>query len=282
MMDQKLQKKIDFAIRLIQSAAWSLNGEPIEVAYSGGKDSDVILQLTKEANISYRAIYKCTTIDPPGTIKHAKEVGAEIIKPKETFFELIARKGFPSRNMRFCCEVIKEYKILDKQIQGIRKCESKARMERYQDPTACRIYGSKKNCVEIIYPILDWSNDDLLQFINDRKIKLHPLYYKQDGSVDITRRLGCIGCPMASTKKRVKEFSKYPRMVKLWCKAERKFFDSHPNSKARKNQDNNEYDEFCRNVFCRGNQDDWWQFKHTLFGETDCKKYLQEYFRVKL
>lgn len=282
MINNTLQNKIYFAINLIRVASQSLNGEPIEVAYSGGKDSDVILQLTKEAGVPYRAIYKCTTIDPPGTIKHAKEVGAEIIKPKETFFELIARKGFPSSNMRFCCEVIKEYKILDKQIQGIRKCESRARNERYQEPTACREYGSKKNCAEIIYPILEWSNDDLLQYINDRKIKLHPLYYKQDGSVDITRRLGCIGCPMASTKKRVKEFSKYPRMVKLWCKAERKFFDSHPNSKARKNQDNNEYDEFCRNLYCRGNQDDWWQFKHTLFGETDCKAYLEDDFKIKL
>lgn len=39
---------------------------PIEVSYSGGKDSDVILALTKEAGIPFRAIYKNTTIDPPG------------------------------------------------------------------------------------------------------------------------------------------------------------------------------------------------------------------------
>ena len=39
--------------------------DPIEVSYSGGKDSDVILALTKMAGIPYRAIYKNTTIDPP-------------------------------------------------------------------------------------------------------------------------------------------------------------------------------------------------------------------------
>ena len=32
--------------------------DPIEVSYSGGKDSDVILALTKMAGIPYRAIYQ--------------------------------------------------------------------------------------------------------------------------------------------------------------------------------------------------------------------------------
>ena len=55
-MRADLQKKIDTAIRLLQSVAPS-NGEAIEVAYSGGKDSDIILQLVKESGIKYRAIY---------------------------------------------------------------------------------------------------------------------------------------------------------------------------------------------------------------------------------
>lgn len=49
---------------------------PIEVSYSGGKDSDVILQLAKEAGIPFEAIYKQTSIDPPGTTAHAKAMGA--------------------------------------------------------------------------------------------------------------------------------------------------------------------------------------------------------------
>lgn len=183
--------------------------------------------------------------------------------------------------MRFCCQELKEYKILDKQIQGIRSCESKARMERYKEPTQCRLY-KKNERVEIIYPILSWSNEDLLQFINDRKITLHPLYYKQDGTVDVTRRLGCIGCPLQSTKKKEQEFRQHPRMVKLWLKAERIFFDTHKNSKARQNCNNNQYDEFCRHVFCRANKDKWHQFKHTIFGDTDCKQFLEQYFNIKL
>lgn len=47
--------------------------------------------------------------------------------PKERFFDIIARKGFPTRRARFCCEVLKEYKILDSAIQGIRRSESTKR-----------------------------------------------------------------------------------------------------------------------------------------------------------
>lgn len=57
-----LKKKVEQSIKLLQSIK---TDEPIEVAYSGGKDSDVILELAKMAGINYRAIYKNTTIDPP-------------------------------------------------------------------------------------------------------------------------------------------------------------------------------------------------------------------------
>ena len=55
-MRPELQKKIDFAIRLLK--AYDNPEQPIEIAYSGGKDSDVILQLAKEAGVNFRAIYK--------------------------------------------------------------------------------------------------------------------------------------------------------------------------------------------------------------------------------
>ena len=183
MINEQLQKKIDQSIRLLQSVQKRYDGE-IELAYSGGKDSDVILQLAKEAGIRYRAIYKNTTIDPPGTIAHVKEMGVEIIRPKENFFQLIAKKGFPNRFSRFCCEVLKEYKILDKTVIGVRKAESRARKERYNEPTECRYYGSKKeeNHVEQIYPILEWTDEDVRDFILDRGLKLAPLYYDTGGA----------------------------------------------------------------------------------------------------
>lgn len=182
MINEQLQKKIDRAIRLLQGVQNGYDGE-IEVAYSGGKDSDVILQLAKESGIRYRAIHKSTTIDPPGTIAHVKEMGVEILRPKISFFNLVAKKGLPSRFYRFCCEQLKEYKVCNKAIIGVRKAESSKRAAIYKEPTECRYYGEKKeeNHVEAIYPILEWTDEDVRNFIIDRKLKLAPIYYNSGG-----------------------------------------------------------------------------------------------------
>ena len=173
-MRPELEKKVDFAIKLLQSIPQ--DGD-IELSYSGGKDSDVILELAKLAGIPYRAIYKNTTIDPKGTIAHAREMGAEVIHPDKTFFQLVSEKGFPSRFARFCCSVLKEYKICDRAIQGIRRSESRKRTERYKEPEECRVY-SKKEKAKIYLPILEWTDRDVEEFIKERGIKCHPLYYR--------------------------------------------------------------------------------------------------------
>lgn len=103
-----LQKKIEKAIKLLQTT--TKNRGVVELAYSGGKDSDVCLELCKMAGINFRAIYKCTTIDPSGTIAHAKSKGVEIVKPKMTMREILQKSGFPTRRKRFCCRILKEYK----------------------------------------------------------------------------------------------------------------------------------------------------------------------------
>lgn len=197
MITKELQAKIDRSIRLLQSVQKGYDGE-IEVAYSGGKDSDVILQLAKEAGIRYRAIYKNTTIDPPGTIAHVKRMGVEIRRTKRSFFQIIAQKGIPSRFTRFCCSELKEYKILDKCIIGVRKEESAKRNTLYNEPTACHWYGKKteENHVEHIYPILDWTSEDILAYIEDRKIQLAPIYYESGGANQYTEASRLHGMPI--------------------------------------------------------------------------------------
>lgn len=171
-----LYKKVEQSIKLLKVTAAAIDG-PIELSYSGGKDSDVILRLAQMAGINYRAIYKNTTIDPPGTIKHSREAGAEIIYPKYTFFELMRKNGNPARWVRFCCKYLKEYKILDNAIQGIRRCESTKRRSLYKEPIVCRLYN-KKDRVNLILPILEWTNDNVREFILSENINVHPLYYR--------------------------------------------------------------------------------------------------------
>lgn len=246
-MNKELEKKVGQAVKLLQ-VCYKAAGEPLELAYSGGKDSDVILELAKMSGIEYRAIYKNTTIDPPGTIKHVKENGVEIRRPKESFFSLMKRKGFPGRIMRFCCSELKEYKILDNCVIGIRRCESTKRANRYTEPTMCLTYGSKKNHVNAIYPILDWSDEDELEFIEERGIKLHPLYYREDGSIDITKRLGCMCCPLVYYKKRLQQFKQYPGMVKAYLRCGNEFLKSHSESKTKK-RFSDVFEYFVANTF---------------------------------
>ena len=282
MMNKKLEKKVEQAVKLLQVCSKAA-GEPLEIAYSGGKDSDVILELAKMSGIEYRAIYKNTTIDPPGTIKHAKENGVEIRRPKETFFSLMKKIGYPNRYVRFCCGILKEYKILDNCVMGIRRCESTKRSKRYTEPTECRMFGSKKIHVNAIYPILDWSDEDELEFIEERGIKLHPLYYREDGSIDITRRLGCMCCPMAYYKKRLQEFKKYPGMVKAYLRCGNEFLKSHPNSKTAK-RFSDVYEFFVADIFFKNYKD---FVKAKLGGDMfsdkpDYKKLIEDYFKIEL
>lgn len=278
-MTEQLQKKIDFAIKVLRAAQQNADDDfdgQVEVSYSGGKDSDVILQLAKEAGINYRAIYKNTTIDPPGTIKHAEEMGAEIIRPKESFLKLIVRKGMPTRRARFCCEVLKEYKVLDVAVQGIRRSESQARKERYHEPQICRVYSAKDK-VKVFLPILEWTDQDVEEFIKDRGIKCAPVYYDEQGNFHVERRLGCLGCPMQSDNG-LADFKKYPRFARAAAAAEH-YMIMHPDSSCRR-KFRDGYELFVHNVFFNSYQ----SFKEAvdgMFGTIDCKKFLEDYFKIK-
>lgn len=229
-MTPNLTKKIDRALRLIRSVP-PYKDEPMEIAYSGGKDSDVILELTRMSGVPYRAIYKSTTIDPPGTIAHAMRAGADILRPRKSFFQLVEENGCPSRFKRFCCKELKEYPVLHNVVIGVRMDESVARARRYREPVVCRVYNKRKDIrVQQILPILDWTLEDEREFIQEQGITLHPHYYREDGTPDLTRRLGCMCCPLMSQRKRIEEFKANPGILRLYIRAMHKYLDTHQNS----------------------------------------------------
>lgn len=277
-MIDELEKKVRQSVSLIQKA---VGDKVVEVAYSGGKDSDVILELTKMAGVRYEAIYKNTTIDPVGTLRHCKEKGCTIVNPKETFFQLVERKCYPNRLRRFCCAYLKEYKIHDMVIMGVRKSESVKRANRYKEPIECRFYGSKKKHVQAIYPILDWSDENVVEFIKERGIKCHPLYYDEQGNFHVERRLGCVGCPLVSKKNRKQQFKENKGMLKAWL-----LWGGR--SLMRRKLENKHlffadvYEWFVFELFY-GNVNDFRNSKQSIFGDSiDYRKFLEDYFDVDL
>lgn len=269
-MTEQLKKKINQSIKLLQSTC--RDKDDVELAYSGGKDSDVILQLAKEAGIKFTARYKNTTIDPAGTLKHCKDNGVEILQPKESFFEIIKKAGYPNRYKRFCCGRLKEYPTGSNiVILGIRREESKKREKRHNEPVGCRIYPKKKHIQEI-YPILYWTSEDVADFIRDREIKCHQIYYDYEGNFHAERRLGCMGCPLMSQKKRVEFFKENPQWLKAWIRAGHEFY---------KDRTMDEYEMMVGMLFYRSIRE-LNEIQNGLFGKMDCKQLLEEKFNVKL
>lgn len=275
-MDYK--RKIDFAIRLLRNIP---QDGPIEISYSGGKDSDVILELARMAGIPHEAIYKQTTIDPPGTTAHAKAQGATIIRPKMSFLQIIERKGMPTRRARFCCEVLKEYKVYDRAVQGVRRSESTARAKRYKEPEICRLYPHKEKA-RIYLPILEWDTEDVARFIDERGIKCAPVYYNPDWTFHPERRLGCIGCPMKSDCGKA-DFLRYPKLLKQIIRAIDTYLETHPNCSCKKKM-GNAYNVIYQDLFCRSYEEFEVRVTGGLFPENalDTKNYLETYFGIPL
>ncbi len=274
-MTDNLEKKVRQAIKLLQTV--SKTDPDIELCYSGGKDSDVILELARMAGIPFTAIYKNTTIDPPGTLRHCMDNGVQIMRPRISFFKMIEKKGFPSRFARFCCEKLKEYKIKDTAILGIRREESRKRKERYKEPIVCRIY-SKKDHVNQVLPILDWTLQDVEEFIVERGIRLHPRYYRENGTLDCSRRLGCLGCPLQSDRG-IGDFKANPKLVRAWLRAGKVWWNTHPSSKLRELA-GDIYEAFAARTLYERLGDMAFN-KEALFS-TNWKVELERYFGVNL
>lgn len=81
------------------------------VAFSGGKDSCVILDLVKRAGVKFDAHINLTTVDPPEVIRFVRQQYPEVTieKPKMSMKKLIEKKGIlPTRLARYCCAEYKE------------------------------------------------------------------------------------------------------------------------------------------------------------------------------
>lgn len=259
------------------------HGQPLEICYSGGKDSDVILELARMSGANIRPIYKNTTIDPPGTIKHAREKGVEVMQPTMNFRQLIAKSGLPNRWRRFCCSVLKEYKVLDYALVGVRRDESRARSERYKEPEVCRVYNKTKGIkVRQYFPILDWTAKDVADFVVEYGISCHPLYYDEQGAFHAERRLGCMCCPLQSRMKRIASFKEHPAMVRFYINGLKEYLDIHPKGKIAK-MFSSPYDWLTSHIFCDGEREFRQKFGPTLFDDgIDCKQFLEQQFGITL
>lgn len=243
------QLLLNKSIKLIQEfekPALSRNPQGYVVGYSGGKDSDVLIHLFRRAGVKFCVVHNHTTLDMPETVYYIRRkfyewelqgIPCKIYYPDTNFWSLcLKKKMLPQRQVRFCCEVLKEAEIPElKQSMrsfGVRKAESKKRLllrdsietrnkADYSDQQRFHFDNTEqvkeigacyRNNYFIVNPLAYWSDDYLWDYIDGERLQINPLYGCGFS------RIGCIGCPMAGTEGRLKEFERYPKFKERFIK----------------------------------------------------------------
>lgn len=246
----RLDRLTDEAVAFLSKAeklALKMDARGIHVAFSGGKDSQVLLALAEMAGVRHHAEMQLTSVDPPQVVRFVRENYPQVHlnRPRTTMYKLIIRMHMlPTRIIRFCCSEFKEFAGRGSvTATGIRRAESARRKKRNavelkgdkgkpysitddgelaeQDETTFFSAERKEtvHCVGnkdkvIINPILDWTDADVWGFLDCHGIphcSLYDMGYK---------RIGCILCPMAARKKAEKDLRNFPRFVeKVYLRA---------------------------------------------------------------
>lgn len=134
----RLQAASDMSLAIYQ--------KPLSICYSGGKDSEVLLDLAIKAKIPMIVANSHTTADAPETVRHIRKVfsrledkGIKTVISYPTYkgnpvsmWSLIPQKLMPpTRLARYCCAVLKETYGKDSFIAtGVRWDESVKRKSR--------------------------------------------------------------------------------------------------------------------------------------------------------
>lgn len=242
--------KVQRSIERIKS--FEPSGGGYFLGFSGGKDSVVIKRLADMAGVRYDAHYHITTVDPPELTRFIREQYPDVIfdRPRLSMRQLIIKNMTPPTRMkRYCCAELKEVNgVGHKMMTGARWAESSNRknnqglavifngkrvadaanregaeykinkhggiiMNEDNDPARRTVEHCYRTNKTIINPIIDWTDDDVWEFIHAEHIPYCSLY--DEG----WKRLGCIGCPLAGPAQQRKGFERWPYMYRVYLHA---------------------------------------------------------------
>lgn len=200
-------------LREFEAQACAMHQDGYWVAFSGGKDSIVLLDLVQKSGVKHTAHFNVTTVDPPELLRFIRDNYPRSVvrwqKPRKSMWTLIVEKMMPpARTVRYCCEHLKERGGIGRfVVTGVRWAESVARSKRRMVETCYRDSRTR-----YLHPMIEWTDADVWQYIRENKLPYCCLY--DEGF----KRIGCIGCPMADAGRR-REFARWPRIEAKYRKA---------------------------------------------------------------
>jgi phosphoadenosine phosphosulfate reductase len=181
------------------------------VAFSGGKDSTVVLDIVRKVCPDVTAVFCNTGVEHKLTYEYLKRIDNLVtLKPKKTFWQCVDEYGFPEmkgkgkNRVNACCEWLKDKPMkefikkegVDLVFTGLTMAESRQRMmflKHYGNYMFVKSWGVWKN-----HPISDWSEVEVWDYIKDNKLDYNEVY--DVGAV----RCGCQPCTAyCSWKKRM-------------------------------------------------------------------------------
>lgn len=200
------------------------------LGFSGGKDSQVCYDLCLRSGIKFRAVFN-HCFESPETLKFIREYYPEVEWRREVkvgFFKNIKKNhgGFlPTVEAAFCCVNYKHNpKYVDHaSIVGVRREESQKRAQRKVLETKTKLFLKRnyaligeyfsEGCVASgapsdisLKPIIDWSSDDVWNYIKKHNLPINPEY-------NIHQRVGCIICPKANFTSNYISLLRYPKLI---------------------------------------------------------------------
>ena len=239
------------------------------VAFGGGKDSIVVLDLVKRSGVKYDAHYTITSVDPPELIryirKHHPDVAMDFPRDKNgkvvTMWNLIPKHTIPpTRQARYCCAEIKEVNGKGRvTVTGVRWDESVRRKKLHG---VANVNTSSKKIIEDALAtnpsaklndrgglIMNDDNDESRRIVENcyrtRKVMVNPIVDWTDEEVweyihhqnlpycelydQGYTRIGCIGCPLAGAEKMKRDFERYPKYRDNYIRAFDRMIKAHPN-----------------------------------------------------
>ena len=189
--------------------------------------------------MKFQGYYSATGIDAPEVVKFIKKDYPDVIfcRPKESFFALIPKKGYPTKWTRWCCDKLKKEPTknipLKHRLMGIRAEESARRAARNQI--------DKLGKWKIYKPIFYWLEWEIWDHI-ESKLLSYCLLYDEGFS-----RLGCVVCPFVDGRKLEKHKTRWPKIYAGFEKAMKKLWDKGKMNGEPWHESN--FDEFLANWY---------------------------------